>query len=291
MKKAQTNPITIEMELEIKMFRKWMLQKRYSANTIKSYIHLIEIFFDHYRDKSISEISEKDIEKFNYEFIIRKDYSQSFQNLMISAIKLFYTKNHDHSFDLSKIERPIKTQSLPKVIPKEDVKKMLESTSNLKHKLALSMIYGLGLRRSELIDLRLRDIDSKRMLVYILNAKGNKDRSLPLSPVLLELCRKYYLSFKPKYYLIEGSKSGQAYSPTSLQNIFKRNFARIQKNHKFTLHCLRHSYATHLLEAGTDLRYIQELLGHKSSRTTEIYTYVSMKSLKNIKSPLDDFDL
>ena len=149
----------------------------------------------------------------------------------------------------------------------------------------------LGLRRSELLNLRIVDIDSKRMLVYILNAKGNRDRSLPLPTKLLELIRNYYRQYKPSYYLIEGPKDGQRYSEASLRNIFKKALFKINKNHTFTLHCLRHSYATHLLEAGTDLRYIQELLGHKSSRTTEIYTYVSIKSLKNIKSPLDDFEI
>ncbi len=291
MKKVEINPLVLEEEQEVQKFRKWMVQKRYSENTIKTYIHMLDIFFDHYRQIALNEITEKDVIRFNYEFIIRRNYSHSFQNQMINSIKLFYIKNHELEFDLSKLERPIKARSLPKVIPKEDIKRMLESTSNLKHKLSLSMVYGLGLRRSELINLRICDIDSKRMLVYILNAKGNKDRSLPLSPALLSLCRKYYLAYRPKYYLIEGYKAGIKYSATSLQNIFKRNFSKVQKNHKFTLHCLRHSYATHLLEAGTDLRYIQELLGHKSSRTTEIYTYVSMQSLKNIKSPLDDFDL
>ena len=276
---------------EINKFKKWLIQKRYSTNTINIYIHMLKIFFSYYPNKLISEISSIDLVQFNYEFVIQRKYSISFQNQMINAIKLFYVKNHEIVFDLSKIERPIKARSLPKVIAKTDIQHMLEGMRNLKHKTALSMIYGLGLRRSELLQLRLVDIDSKRMLVYILNAKGNRDRTLPLSQTLLELCRRYYKQYKPQYWLIEGYKIGQPYTASSLQKIFKRSFYNIQKNHTFTLHCLRHSYATHLLESGTDLRYIQELLGHKSSRTTEIYTFVSMNSLQNIKSPLDDFNL
>ncbi len=272
-------------------FKKWLIQNRYSENTIRTYVSMIETFLSFYADKEVEKIDVDDINKFNYDYVIKEGFSASFQNQMVNAIKLFFFKMLEVSFDIEKIERPRKSKSLPKVIPKEDIKLMLESIKNIKHKTALSLIYGLGLRRGELINLRIIDIDSKRMLVYILNAKGRKDRSLPLSEKLLELIRKYYKQHKPTYYLFEGPKDGQQYSPSSLNKIFTNSLNKINKNYTFTLHCLRHSYATHLLEAGTDLRYIQELLGHKSSKTTEIYTYVSINSLKNIKSPLDDFEI
>jgi len=164
---------------------------------------------------------------------------------------------------------------------------MLESINNLEHKTALSLVYALGLRRSELLNLRIVDIDSKRMLVYILNAKGNRDRSLPLPQKLLELIRKYYKQYKPTYYLIEGSEAGQQYSASSLRKIFKESLKKVNKNYNFTLHCLRHSFVTHLLENGYDLRTIQELLGHKDIRTTMIYTHVLNRGCKGVRSPFD----
>ena len=283
--------LTSEKKEIVISFKQWLIQQRYSENTIRTYVNMIETFLSYYRDKDVAKIDIADINAFNYDYIIKEGYSSTYQNQMVNAIKLFFFKMMDVSLDIEKIERPRKSTRLPKIIPKKDLKKMLESIKNIKHRTALSLIYGLGLRRSELLNLRIVDIDSKRMLVSILNSKGNRDRTLPLPEKLLGLIRKYYTQYKPTYYLIEGPKEGQRYSPTSLQKIFKQSLLEVNKNPIFTLHCLRHSYATHLLEAGTDLRYIQELLGHKSSKTTEIYTYVSISSLKNIKSPLDDFEI
>jgi site-specific recombinase XerD len=291
----QFNCPTRELEPQtlqkLDQFRQWMTQKRYSENTINTYISQLITFFDYYKNKTPEDITKEDIEEFNYKYIIRKGYSKTYQNQTINAIKLYYLKMLDFKHEFETLERPRGSKSLPKVIPKEEVRRMLEQIANLKHKTALSLIYGLGLRRSELINLELKDLDSKRRTVTIRNSKGNKDRVLPLPESLFKLIRAHYKANKPKKWLIEGKNPGSQYSATSLQNIFKKYLAKVNKNATFTLHSLRHSYATHLLESGTDLRYIQELLGHKSARTTEIYTYVSIKSLKNIKNPLDDFDI
>ena len=150
------------------------------------------------------------------------------------------------------------------------------------------MIYSCGFRRSELLHLKPNDIDSNRNLVIIRQAKGKKDRIAPLSPSILIMLRDYYKAHKPKNWLFEGDKEGFKYSEKSLQSILKQALVKTKITKPVTLHWLRHSYATHLLEAGTDLRFIQELLGHSSSKTTEIYTHVSTKSLQNIKSPFDD---
>lgn len=171
---------------------------------------------------------------------------------------------------------------------KEEIKLILEAHSNIKHKTMLSLIYSCGLRRSELLNLKPNDIDSKRNIVIIRQSKGKKDRITPLSPKILELLRAYYTIYKPKIFLFEGQKSGSIYSEKSLQSVLKQALQKAKINKPVTLHWLRHSYATHLLESGTDLRYIQELLGHNSSKTTEIYTHVSTKSLQQIKSPFDD---
>ncbi len=276
---------------KIGAFREWMKQKRYASNNINTYCHQLEVFFSFYPEKGAPDISKEDIIKFNHDFIVRQGLSFTFQNQTINAIKLFYIKMLNIKHDFEEIERPFRSKPLPKVIPKQDIRRMLEGIYNLKHKTALSLIYGLGLRRSEIINLKLTDLDSRDRVVTIRDSKGRKDRVLPVPDNLFDLIVQYYRAVKPEIWLIEGQKPGTKYSATSLQSIFKKYLAKVKKNHNFTLHSLRHSYATHLLESGTDLRYIQELLGHKSSKTTEIYTHVSMKNLKNIQNPIDGFDI
>lgn len=287
--KADHAEFSNQHQRELENFKQWMAQMRYADNSIKVYIGCLSVFLRFYSDKSINEISNRDIEKFNHDYILKENYSAKTQNQYISAIKTFYLKMKGTNYALNQLERPIEGQKLPKVIPIETVQKMLEGIANIKHKTALSTIYALGLRRSELLNLKLADISFKRDVIEIRNAKGKKDRDLPLPQSLKQLITAYYRQKKPKVWLIEGQSPGKPYSATSLENIFKENIARVVKNNNFTLHCLRHSYATHLLDMGVDLRIIQELLGHKNSRTTEIYTHVSMRNLKNVKNPLDNF--
>jgi integrase/recombinase XerD len=280
-----------ETKTKIEEFEKWMQQMRFGSSTIKSYVHQLEIFFGYYPDKKPEDIQNSDITAFNNNVIIKHNLSATFQNQTISALKKYFKFSMSRKLDIEEIERPRKGRPLPKVIPLELVQQMLVSVANPKHKLALSVIYGLGLRKSELLNLKLSDIDFQRKTATIFNSKGKKDRVLPL-PAKLEAMMADYIKMQHSHtWLIEGSITGRRYSATSLQNIFNKYMSHVKKNHNFTLHCLRHSIATHLLENGTDLRYIQELLGHKSSRTTEIYTHVSMKSLKNIKNPFNDFDI
>lgn len=189
---------------------------------------------------------------------------------------------------VDKIHRPKRSKVLPNVLSKEEIKLIWNAHSNIKHKMMLSLIYSCGLRRSELLNLKPADIDSKRGIVIIRQGKGKKDRIAPLSPKILEMLREYYVLCKPKTWLFEGQNIGEQYSEYSLQSVLKQALQKVGNTKPVTLHWLRHSYATHLLENGTDLRYIQELLGHSSSKTTEIYTHVSTKSLQQIKSPFDD---
>ncbi|MCF8228779.1 MAG: tyrosine-type recombinase/integrase [Bacteroidales bacterium] len=283
--------LSVRHKKNLDFFKKWMELKHYSKNTINTYIHMLTLFFRYYSNKDTDSISKVDIERFNYKFVVKNAYSYTFQNQIISALKLYYLKVHKVKIELEQIERPRPSRKLPKVIPQKDVKKLLASVKNLKHKTALTMIYSLGLRRSELINLKLADINLKREVVDIRNAKGKKDRTIPLPEKLKELIIRYYKTYLPEVWVIEGNTPSTQYSETSLQNIFKNNLKRVVKNHTFTLHSLRHSYATHLHESGVDIRNIQELLGHKSSKTTEIYTHVSIRSLKNISNPIDDFDI
>jgi integrase/recombinase XerD len=236
----------------------------------------------------LNEISNDDFILFNTQYILQRKLSSSYQNLVLNAIKLFFSIVKDKKLALEKLHRPRKEHKLPNVLTKEEVKQILEVYRNSKHKVMLSLIYSCGLRRSELLNLKPLDVDSKRGVLIIRQSKGMKDRIAPLSEKVVVMLRQYYMEYKPKVWLFEGQRPGEKYDERSLANVLKQALAKLKMKKPVSLHWLRHSYATHLLEAGTDLRYIQEILGHKSSKTTEIYTHVSTKSIQNIKSPFDD---
>ena len=214
-------------------------------------------------------------------------YSASYQNQIVNAVKLFFRGIEHKQLQPELIHRPKTQKLLPNVLSKEEIKLILNAHGNIKHKAMLSLIYSCGLRRSELLHLKLTDIDSKRGLVIIRQGKGRKDRIAPLSEKILNLLRDYYTAYKPNLWLFEGQDKKSQYDERSLQNVLKQAVEKSRITKPVSLHWLRHSYATHLLENGTDLRYIQEILGHSSSRTTEIYTHVSNKSLQKIVSPFD----
>jgi site-specific recombinase XerD len=184
------------------------------------------------------------------------------------------------------IERPRKDKKLPLVLSKEHILQIIENTNNIKHRCIVSLLYSSGLRRSELINLKISDIDSSRMLIRVQDAKGSKDRYSLLSNTALKDLRAYYKQWKPKVYLFESPK-GEKYSPNSVGKIVTNAAIKAGINKRVSPHTLRHSFATHLLENGTDLRYIQLLLGHSSTKTTEIYTHVAKSSFNSIKNPLD----
>ncbi len=274
--------------VQIERFKQWLRSKRYSESTLKTYSDALKSFLVFYRDKPVESITNEDVILYNNEFILKNNLSSSYQNQIVNAIKLFFITVVERTIDIDKIHRPKREKILPNVLSKEEVKLILNAHSNIKHKAMLSMIYSCGLRRSELLNLEFSHIDSKRNIVLLKNAKGKKDRIAPLSPKILEILREYYITCKPKIWLFEGQNAGEQYSAKSLQSILKQALQKTGIKKPVTLHWLRHSYATHLLESGTDLRYIQELLGHSSSKTTEIYTHVSTKNIQQIKSPFDD---
>ena len=273
---------------QIKKYMQWLSSKRYSPNTIKTYSEALKSFLIFYREKSITEISNEDVIIYNNEYILKNNLSDSYQNQIVNALKLFFTTIRETKIEIDKIHRPKRSKILPNVLSKEEIKLILNAHSNIKHKTMLSLIYSCGLRRSELPNLKPADIDSKRGIVIIRQGKGKKDRIAPLSLKILEMLRDYYTICRPKTWLFEGQNLGEQYSEYSLQSVLKQALQKSGVKKQVTLHWLRHSYATHLLENGTDLRYIQELLGHTSSKTTEIYTHVSTKSIQQIKSPFDD---
>ncbi len=273
---------------QVERFKKWLLSKRYSENTIKTYTEALSVFLNYYKSKALKDINNQDIIDFNNHYILARKLSSSYQNQMVNAIKLFFSVIEDRRIDLDLVHRPKREKTLPNVLSKEEVQRILMALSNRKHKCMLSLIYACGLRRSELLNLRMEHIDSKRMVVIIKQSKGKKDRIVPIGQKILDVLRDYYLHYKPKQWLFEGQVIGEKYDERSLANVLKQAVSRAGIEKPVSLHWLRHSYATHLLESGTDLRYIQELLGHSSSKTTEIYTHVSTHQLGKIKSPFED---
>lgn len=276
------------IEKEVVKFRDWMRNRRYANSTVKTYTESMALFFRFMDNKAPASITNEDLEIFNRDFIILRKYSASYQSQVINALKLYFGTLAHKKLDPEIIQRPKKPKLLPNVLSKEEVKLILEAHRNIKHRAMLSLIYACGLRRSELLSLKITDVDAKRGILIIRQSKGRKDRVVPLSEKIVDLLREYYKAYQPECYLFEGQEKGNIYSDRSLENVLKQALAKVKINKPVTLHWLRHSYATHLLENGTDLRYIQELLGHKSSRTTEIYTHVSTRSLQQIKSPFDD---
>lgn len=269
-------------------FRGWMQHKRYGESTIKTYCEAISGFLAFTADKPVSGIGNEDMVRYVNECLIARGLSHSCQNQAVNAAKLFFREIVRTKMDCCKLERPRREHKLPNVLSKEEVRRLLEAPQNLKHRVMLSVIYACGLRRSELLNLKPVHVDSKRQLLLIINSKGKKDRVVPLSERITVMLRDYYKTYRPKEWLFEGQSAGTRYSEQSLQSVLKQAVEKAGIRKPVTLHWLRHSYATHLLESGTDLRYIQEILGHKNSKTTEIYTHVSTKSLQKIKSPFDD---
>ena len=281
---------TPERKLKREQFRSWLRSRRYSENTIKTYTEALDTFLRFFPDRELESMTHEDVIRFNNEFILKRNLSASYQNQVVNAIKLFFSTVETRKLEIELIHRPKKYHSLPKVLAMEEVAQIINALDNLKHKCMLSLIYSAGLRRSELLNMEISDIDSKRMQLLIRKSKGGKDRIVPLSETVLQLLRAYYLEYKPEKMLFEGQDGG-AYSERSLALVLKRGCQLAGIKKPVNLHMLRHSYATHLLERGTDLRYIQELLGHKSSKTTEIYTHVSQKALDKIQSPIDKLNI
>ena len=269
-------------------FKNYMNYRRYSENTIKTYSDALEIFFKFFPNKRMESLTIEDIIQFNNDYILRKNLSSSYQNQVINAIKLFYRNRFNKTMEVDFIQRPRREKRLPNVLSKKEVKAILEAPTNLKHRAMLSLIYACGLRRSELLNLTLKDILSDRNLLFIRQSKGKKDRMVPISSKIIEMLRDYYKAYKPKKWLFEGQIQNKKYGERSIQLVLNQAVAKVKIDKPISLHWLRHSYATHLLESGTDLRYKQELLGHSSSRTTEIYTHVSTHNLQQIRSPFDD---
>ena len=250
---------------------------------------MFEKFINHYKNLELRNIDEQHVDNY-ISYLVNSGKSNSYINQSINAIKFYYEAVLGMPNRFYLVDRPRKEERLPSVLSKEQVSKMIHSTNNLKHRCIISLLYSAGLRIGELRALKIENIDSDRMLIHVKAAKGNKDRYTVLSKSILMLLRTYYTEYRPQIYMFEGP-GRKLYSETSIQKIVKRAALRAGIRKKVTAHTLRHSFATHLLEDGTDLRYIQSLLGHNSPKTTEIYTHVAVNSFKGIQSPLDSLSL
>lgn len=262
--------------------------KNYSVETEKSYLHHLNLFLDYVANAKVTDVNPNFLLKYFTYLKEKKNFSYSSMKQSLGAVRFLYLnvlkKEIDFDFFI-KIKKPYK---LPNVLSINNVKKIINSQTNLKHKAVLSTIYSCGLRISEAINLKISDIDSTSMTIKVVNSKGRSDRYVMLSENLLEILREYCSVYKPKEYLFNGQKGGK-YSARSIQEVFQKSVNAAGINKKVTVHTLRHSFATHLLENGTDIRLIQELLGHRQLSTTQIYTHISPQSIKKVKSPFDLF--
>ncbi len=284
--KGKLGPVVYQ---SLETFYRWMKQKRYSDSTINTYGSLVRQFFQR-TGLQPDRITVKEIENYNFEYFINIGQSYATQNQWINAIKLYLKVTSDQQFDLSAIERPHRQRKLPNVLDRQEVQALFHNTLNIKHRALLMLVYGAGLRIGEALNLTLEDIRSQESLIYIPAGKGKKDRRVPLSMRLLEELRRYYKSYRPRKYLFEGARGGK-YTSSSAAKVLKRAAKRAGIKRNVTLHTLRHSYATHLTNSGVNIQYLQQILGHNSPKTTMIYTHLSGKDIRKVKSPLDDLDL
>ena len=269
--------------------RRQLIIRQYSPNTQRSYLNALNLFGQYFANHPIRQLTQIEIEEYLLYLAEQKQYSFSGLNLMVNAIKFLFEKVWNLPKTTYYLPRPRKTHTLPKVLDEEDIRKIFSRIENLKHRLILYTAYSSGLRVSEVVRIRLTDIHRKSMQIRIEQSKGRKDRMVVLSRKVLTLMEEYYRQYTPKEYLFEGQFGGP-YSIRSAQMIFNRFKQMAKVNIKGGIHLLRHSFATHLLEQGADIRLVQQQLGHGSVKTTQVYTHVTEKRNQNLKSPFDNME-
>lgn len=266
----------------IEMFTEILLSRHYSVQTVKTYSCCVE-YLSNYYDKNTRDITNHEIQDYIIHFTLTLKKSSSYQNQFINAVKLYYKLIHNKTLKPKYIERPRESYCIPEILSVQEIENILFRIKNLKHKAIIATIYFCGLRISELINLKISDVSSKEMRVFIRQGKGKKDRKVLLQEQLLEILKQYYLKYKPINYLFNGQNS-PIYSKTSIRNILNNALTDcgiIKSNIK--VHSLRHSFASHLLELGIDIRVIQEVLGHSSIKATERYLHITNKAIDKTK--------
>lgn len=260
--------------------------KGYSPRTFETYCNAFHPLLRLLGGVAVSTLTKQHIQAYLLWLLEKKGYTFANLHTVINAVKFYFEKVEGRGKEFYDLPRPKKSQKLPSVLAEEEVISLITKTGNLKHRALLMTSYSAGLRVSELVNLEVKDVDSNRMLLHVRDGKGSKDRMVPLSQKLLLTLREYFRQYRPQQYLFEGENQ-KPYSTRSAQMVLAEAKRKAGIKKKGSIHLLRHSYATHLLEAGTDIRYIQTFLGHNSLKTTMIYTHVSKLTIESIQSPLD----
>ncbi|MCH2451360.1 MAG: site-specific integrase [Gracilimonas sp.] len=274
----------------ISKYESKLILKNYSKKTVEVYVSALGIFLSYIQSNEVQHVTSKTLEDFYRHAAVELGYGYSMMKQLLASVKFLYEEvlKKDIDFDFRiKMKKP---STIPEMLSVEEVQRLLNSFTNLKHKAIFTLCYSAGLRLGEILNIKLSDIDSDRMQIRIEQAKVKKDRYSILSPKVLELLRDYVKEYKPKKYLFEGQKGGK-YSSSSVQQLMRRHRKKANIKKKATPHTLRHSFATHLLDNGIDIRFIQELLGHKHISTTQIYTHVSSRSLKDVQIPVENLKI
>lgn len=264
--------------------------KNYSENTLRAYLNGLNIFLAYLSTHRVQKVTPEVLRFFFHHCKKDLGYSYSMMKQLLASVKFLYEEVLQEEIDFDFNIKMKKPSRIPVVLSVEEVERFLNSFTNLKHKAIFTLIYSAGLRIGELLNLKIKDIDSDRMQIRIHQGKGQKDRYSILSEKVLGLLRNYVKEYSPKEYLFEGQGGGK-YSSSSIQSLMRKHKKWCKINKKATPHTLRHSFATHLLDNGTDTRFIQELLGHKHISTTQIYTHVSSRTLKDVKSPIENIKM
>ena len=282
-------PNPLKYEAEVTRMEEQLMLQRYSHHTRKTYKSFFRQLLAYFPDRHPKSLHKEDLMKFLLQGVEQRNWSASSQNQAVNALKFYYEKVLGQERTYYEL-RPRKSRKLPGVFSEQEVIVLLKGVNNLKHRTILTLIYSAGLRIGESVALRKADVNTDRKSVFIKGGKGKKDRYSVLSDKMMGLLEEYVQVYHPDYWLFEGQDGGR-YSTRSIQKVFRRAVEKAGVNPYSTVHTLRHSFATHLLERGMDLRYIQHLLGHSSSETTEIYTHITQKARSKLCSPLDFLDI
>jgi integrase/recombinase XerD len=274
----------------LQQFKQQLILKSYSSSTIRTYTNEFVQFLNTIKDKPAGEFTTERIKDYMQYCSEKLKLSENTLHSKINALKFYYEQVLGREKFFWEIPRPKKPLLLPKLLNEIEISKLFNALANKKHKAMLFTTYSAGLRVSEVVNLKIADIDSSRMQILIERAKGKKDRYVNLSPLLLDILRKYLLEYEPRpvKYLFESEQTKAAYPTRTVQQIFYNAKSKAGIKKEVGIHSLRHSFATHLLDKGTDIKYIKDLLGHFNIKTTERYLHVSKKQLINIVSPFDD---
>jgi integrase/recombinase XerD len=267
--------------------RQEMRLRNYSNKTIKAYVSCIRLLVRYIRPKHPRNATNDDLRSFLLFLIEHEHYASATINQVINALRLLYVDLYRKPMALGKLPRPKKERKLPVVLSENEVRRLFDGLPNLKHKAMLMLVYSAGLRVGEVVRLCWEDLDEERCMIHIRGAKGKKDRYTILSRVVMQSLQAYWNVYQPREWLFEGDRRGKPYAIRSAQNVFERAAQRAGISKHVSMHSLRHAFATHMLEHGTDLRYIQDLLGHESIKTTEIYTHVSKRKVAQLQSPIE----